>query len=149
MKHVAARIKIGTKNKKEKEMKKKIVVSEALRKEISEKFNVGRVTVWRALNYVSGIDKSQAIRRYALSHGGEEICEVACLETVHDANGHMYQYLPNGVTIDFDKKAGTASVVKDGAEYARYNNVTVSAIENIQNFAYGISKFANLCDGTI
>ena len=139
MKHVANILNIAIKERGKKEMKKKIIVSEALRAEICKKFGVRRTSVWRALNYVGGVDKSQEIRDYALSRGGECVYELPCLETVHDADGHMRQYLPNGVEIDFDKTVGSVVVRKNGDENKRYENVKISEIAGIQEYAYSIS----------
>jgi len=53
-----------------------IKVTDSLRRKLASRFNVSKPTVWSALNYLTKSDLAEAIRQYALNHGGaiEEQC---------------------------------------------------------------------------
>lgn len=116
-------------------MKKQVTVTRENREFLEKAFNVSSVMIWKALTFESDSDLARRIRKMAIERGGIEMCFCPVLETMHDNDGYMRQYLPNGVLLEFNKNDGTGSVFLRGEEVRRYENVMVSGINDIQNWA--------------
>ena len=85
---------------------------------------ISRQTLWRALHFEDidkGTDTERKIRKMALNRGGVVMVVSPEIETVHDADGFMRQYFPNGAMLEADKKTGHVKV------YDRNGNVTLTA----------------------
>lgn len=54
------------------------------------------------------------------------------IETMHDADGYMRQYFPNGVMLECNKKTGRVDIIKDGKSVKNYKNVMLNQFPAIQ-----------------
>lgn len=54
------------------------------------------------------------------------------IETMHDADGYMRQYFPNGVMLECDKNTGRVDIIKDGKSVKNYKNVMLDQFPAIQ-----------------
>lgn len=116
-------------------MKKQVTVTRENREFLEKAFNVSSVMIWKALSFESDSDLARRIRKLAIERGGVTLLSLPEIETFHDYNNFMRQYLPNGVLLEFNKNDGTGSVFLRGKEVRRYENVMVSGINDIQNWA--------------
>jgi hypothetical protein len=91
--------------------------------------------VHKALAYDSDSDLAKRIRIAALKHGCHQMVELLEIETFHDADHYMRQYLPNGAMLELSKITGTCDVIFRGKTVRHYNKVMVSEINNIQAYA--------------
>lgn len=116
-------------------MKKQVTVTKENRKFLEKAFKVSSVMIWKALTFESDTDLARKIRKLAIERGGVTLLSLPEIETFHDYNNFMRQYLPNGVLLEFNKNDGTGSVFLRGKEVRHYENVMVSGINDIQNWA--------------
>lgn len=101
-------------------------------------FGVTRQTLQNALRFDEmrgNTDLARRIRKLAMERGGIVMNEVPEMETLHDADGYIRQYMPNGVMIEILKKDATCDVIKDGEVVRHYNGVTLDNIGEIQEWA--------------
>lgn len=124
---------------------RQIAVTKENREFLSRAFKITSVMVWKALNYKSDTTLAKKIRKVAIERGGVElvICPVGknpmdCVETLHDSDGYMRQYFPNGAMVEFSKEDGTGNVFFKGESCQHYEDVRVSEIESIQNYAMAL-----------
>lgn len=116
-------------------MKKQVTVTKENREFLEKAFKVSSVMIWKALTFESDTDLARRIRKLAVERGGIEMCFCPVLETMHDSDGYMRQYLPNGVMLEFNKNDGSGSVFFKGKEVRHYDQVMVSEIKFIQGWA--------------
>lgn len=121
-------------------MKRFINVTKEVRQELAKVFNVGDRAVWNALSYDKErgeTDRAKRIRKFALQKGGIVRVVSPELETLHDSDDYMRQYLPNDVMLEFSKKKEDAGceVYHKGVKVRHYDKVMVSDIPEIQNWA--------------
>lgn len=106
-------------------MEKFITATKETREMITKAFRgISRQTLWRALHFEDidkGTDTERKIRKMALNRGGVVMVVSPEIETVHDADGFMRQYFPNGAMLEADKNTGLVKV------YDRNGNVTLTA----------------------
>lgn len=124
-------------------MKSCIKISERLRVELMIRYQVTRRTVLSALCYVTNSKKANAIREYALSHGGvytEEQFVPNC-RTSHEGDV-MIQSFPRRVTVRIDKTTGDAEISRDGEVIERFTDITVKGWGNLLAKAEAISDEA-------
>ena len=120
-------------------MKRFINVTKEVRQELARVFNVGDRAVWNALSFDKDrgeTDRAKRIRMFALQKGG--IVMVVCPEMgmLHDSDNYMRKYLPNDVLLEFSKKDDAGcDVYHKGVKVRHYDNVMVSDIPEIQNWA--------------
>lgn len=121
-------------------MRRKFIhVTRADREFLCKAFDVTEMTVYRALRYA---DKNSTqsriarrIRSLAKQRGGITMVTAPEIETLHDADGYMRQYMPNGVLIEFNKANGDADVVKEGSIVRHETDVKVNTIPALQAWA--------------
>ena len=117
-------------------MKRQIAVSKADRQFLMKLFKVTERAVFNALALDKpGNDLHKRIRKAALNRGGVVMLTLPEMETLHFADGTMYQMLPNGAHLEFYRDDNTGHVFFKGEEVAVYDNVTVSKIYEIQEQA--------------
>lgn len=122
-----------------KETRKQIEVSKEVRGKMMRAFECSEPTVWRALNFVSTSDLSERMRKYAMLNGGVLLLIVPATETVHDAEGYMRQYFPNGATLEANKADGTVRVYdRKGEQRAEVVGCSIAELETLQNIAGGL-----------
>jgi len=117
-------------------MKKQIAVSKADREFLAKLFKVTVRTVFNALSTkYEDNDLHKRIRKAAMNRGGVVMVTLPAMETFHDADGIMRQYMPNGAILEFSKKDGSGHVYFNGKEISTYENVTIPMIYEIQERA--------------
>ena len=77
-------------------MKKYIHVTKEVREHLMKIFGVSSVMVWKALTFESESTLANKIRKAAFENSGILMNELPAMETFHDYDGYMRQYLPNG-----------------------------------------------------
>lgn len=118
-------------------MRKFIHITKEDREFIMSAFSVTGRTVFNAMNYTDcGRSESfEKMRRLALLRGGQEMVEALEMETFHDADKYMRQYLPGGILIEMSKNDGSCDVFRKGERVAHYDDVRVKDIDGIQERA--------------
>ena len=120
-------------------MEKFITATKETRELITKAFSgISRQTLWRAFHFEDinkGTDTERKIRKMALNCGGiVKVVNPEC-ETIHDADGYMRQYFPNGAMIEADKTTGKISLLCKGEIIAEYENPRISYLKDIQSRA--------------
>lgn len=129
-------------------MKSCIKISERLRVELIIRYRVTSRTVLNALCYITNSKKANAIREYALSHGGvytEEQFVPNC-RTSHEGD-MMIQRFPRRVTVRINKTTGDAEISRDGEVIERYTDITLKGWSNLLAKAEAISDEAIRANG--
>ncbi len=119
-------------------IKKYIDVTTAVRQDILKVFKVSKQMVSYSLNFdpTYGMsDKAKRIRSYALQKGGVMMITSKEVETIHDNEGFMRQYFPNGAMLEINKNDGSGSIFHKGSLKAHFDNVLVSEIYKMQRTA--------------
>lgn len=119
-------------------MKKYIHIKKEDRKFIAKALGVTERSVFNAIHFDDrrgDTDLSRKIRKLAMSRGGIVMVEIPEIETMHDADGYMRQYLPNDTLLEFSLEDGGCDVFHKGCKVRRYENVMINDIPNIQNWA--------------
>lgn len=75
---------------------------------------------------------ARKVRKLAMERGGIVMVEIPEIETLHDADGYMRQYLPNDVLLEFSREDGGCDVFHKGMKVRHYENVLVRDIPEIQ-----------------
>lgn len=117
-------------------MKKYIDVTREVRQDIMAAFNVTGKMVYYALNFDAKrgeSEKAKRIRVYAKQKGGVVMVVTPEVETIHDANGYMRQYFPNGAMIECNKANGNVDVFYKGQKMKSYEDVKIKELEEIQS----------------
>ena len=129
-------------------MKKYIDVTKEVRQDIMAAFKVTGKMVYYALNYDAKrgeSDKEKRIRVYAKQKGGIVMIAAPEVETIHDADGYMRQYFPNGAMIECNKANGNVDVFYKGKMMKQYQDVKIKQLEEIQSiFAAWTQKDADI-----
>lgn len=118
-----------------------IKVPDSLRQQLIREFKVSRVTVWSALNYLTGGEQPDSIRRYALDHGGaiEEKEFIPNCRTEHTGD-EVVQTFAGGVQVRICSADGSVRLLEDGKEVDRYERVTLQAWGNLLWRAQSMSE---------
>lgn len=119
-------------------MKKYIHVTKENREGLVRIFGVSDRMVWNALTFDAakgGSDLAKRIRKAALERGGIVMVEVPEVETLHDADGYIRQYLPNGAMLEIGKDDGRCVVLFRGERVREFEDVPVRQLEGIQEWA--------------
>lgn len=122
-------------------MKKYIHIQKEDRKFIAKAFGITERSVFNAIGFDDrrgGTDLAKKIRKLAMDRGGIVMVEIPEIETLHDADGYMRQYLPNDTLLEFSREDGGCDVYHKGKKVRRYDNVMVSDIKNIQGWALAL-----------
>ena len=118
-----------------------IRVPEGLRVELISKFGVSRPTVWAALNYLTNGDRPEAIRQYALLHGGsiEERNFITNCRTAYTVD-EIIQTFPGGVQVRIDRHNSDVRVLQGDKVIESYSAVTLQAWGNLLFHAQMLSE---------
>lgn len=123
-------------------MRKFIHIKKADREFIMAAFGVTGKTVQNALRFDEArgnTDLAKRIRKLAMDRGGIVMVESPEVETLHDSDGYMRQYFPNGVLVEFSKMADAGcDVLRRGEVVRHYDRVMLSDIPAIQKYAEGL-----------
>lgn len=121
-------------------MEKFITATKETREAITKAFRgISRQTLWRALHFEEmdkGTKTERKIRKMALERGGIVMVVSPEMETMHDADGCMRQYFPNGAMLEADKTTGHVTVYdRDGNISLTAEHVLLSKLVEIQRHA--------------
>lgn len=119
-------------------MKKRIDTTKEMRQKAMKVFHVTEQTVFNAICFDSkrgDTDKAKRIRSYILQNGGIVMVELPEVETIHDAEGMMRQYFPNGGIIEVNKNTGDAAIYFNGEKIVSFDNIYVWQLELLQEVA--------------
>ena len=118
------------------EARRQIDVTKEVRKAIKAAFKCSDVAIWRALSFELSTPLSLRIRKFAQQKGGVELTILPTVETIHDCDGFMRQYFPNGAALEADKNNGRVQVFdKDGHLHRDVKNCTIEQLYVEQEFA--------------
>ena len=116
-------------------MKKRIDTTREMRQRAMKVFKVTEQTVFNAICFDSrrgNTDTAKRIRSYILQNGGIVMVELPEVETIHDAEGMMRQYFPNGAVIEVDKNTGDTAIYFNGERIVSFDNVFIWQLELLQ-----------------
>ncbi|MGN0875361.1 MAG: hypothetical protein ACI4OZ_09265 [Akkermansia sp.] len=120
-------------------MKKYIHIDKQNREFLASAFQVTQKTVLNAIRFDENrgnTDLARRIRKLAMQRGGIIMAEAPLAETIHDSDGYMRQYLPNGALLEFSKHPdGGCDVFHRGIRVRHYDQVLISDIPRIQHWA--------------
>lgn len=122
-------------------MKKYIHITKEDRIFIMKALGVTERTVFNAIRFDSkrgDTELARKIRKLAMERGGIVMVEIPEIECLFDADGYMRQYLPNNTILEFSFENGGCDVFHKGEKVRHYENVVVSNIKNIQNWALAL-----------
>ena len=122
-------------------MKKYIHITKEDRMFIMKALGVTERTVFNAIRFDSkrgDTELARKIRKLAMERGGIVMVEIPEIECLFDADGYMRQYLPNNTILEFSFENGGCDVFHKGEKVRHYENVVVSNIKNIQNWALAL-----------
>ena len=122
-------------------MKKYIHITKEDRMFIMKALGVTERTVFIAIRFDSkrgDTELARKIRKLAMERGGIVMVEIPEIECLFDADGYMRQYLPNNTILEFSFENGGCDVFHKGEKVRHYENVVVSNIKNIQNWALAL-----------
>ena len=123
-------------------MKKYIHIQKEDRKFIAKAFGITERTIFNAIHFEDmneGNDLAKKIRSVALQRGGIVMVEAPEMETLHDADGYMRQYLGE-VLLEFSKTEPVCDVYQRGKKVRHFDNVMTSDIQGIQDWAVTLRK---------
>lgn len=116
-------------------MKKYIHITKENREGLANIFGVTDRMVWAAITFEKDTDLAKRIRKAAIERGGIMMNELPEMETFHDYDNYLRQYLPNGAMLEFNKVTGTGDVIFKGESVKHYPMVVLNEIPNIQKWA--------------
>ena len=119
-------------------MEKYIAVTKEDREFLARTFKVSDRTVAYALQYDGergNTATAKRIRKAAMERGGVAMVAAPEVETMHDHDGYMRQYLPNGAMLEFNKVDDSGDVWFKGERVRHHDSVRISDIEGIQRWA--------------
>lgn len=122
-------------------MKKYIHITKEDRMFIMKALGVTERTVFNAIRFDSkrgDTELARKIRKLAMERWGIVMVEIPEIECLFDADGYMRQYLPNNTILEFSFENGGCDVFHKGEKVRHYENVVVSNIKNIQNWALAL-----------
>lgn len=122
-------------------MKKYIHITKEDRMFIMKALGVTERTVFNSIRFDSkrgDTELARKIRKLAMERGGIVMVEIPEIECLFDADGYMRQYLPNNTILEFSFENGGCDVFHKGEKVRHYENVVVSNIKNIQNWALAL-----------
>lgn len=122
-------------------MRKYIHIRKEDRELIMKALGITERTVFNAIRFDSkrgDTELARKVRKLAMDRGGIVMVELPEVETLHDADGYMRQYLPNDTLLEFSREDGGCDVFHKGEKVRRYENVVVSDIKNIQSWALAL-----------
>lgn len=117
-------------------MKRYIHIKKADREFIMKSLKVTERMVYYAIGFATDTDLAREIRKLAMERGGIIMVVSPEIDCLHDADGYMRQYFPNGAMIEFSKKDDAGcDVYYKGVKVRHYDKVMVSDISEIQSWA--------------
>lgn len=119
-------------------MKQYIHVTKDTRQKLMKIFGCTERMVFYALQFdekKGNSDLAKKIRKAAYENYGILMNVIPALETLHDHDNYMRQYLPNGAMLEFSKNDSSGDVFFKGLKVRHYDVVMLNDIKGIQNWA--------------
>ena len=119
-------------------MEQYIHVTKEVRQKLMKTFGCTERMVFYALQFDEkrgNSDLAKKIRKAAYENYGILMNVIPALETLHDHDNYMRQYLPNGVLLEFNKSNGDGDVYLRGKCVKHYEKLMCSDIERVQKYA--------------
>lgn len=131
-------------------MEKYIDVTKEVRQNAMKVFGVTERSLLNALRFDpqrGNSDKAKRIRQYVWQNGGVTMVVSKEVETIHDRDGMMRQYFPNGAVIEINKNTGDTTIYFNGEKIVSFDNVFIWQLELLQVMAgnmraSSVGKFA-------
>lgn len=123
-------------------MEKYIHVTKEVRQCLAKAFNVSDKTVRNALGFDKKrgeTDCAKRIRKFALQKGGIVMVVAPEVEVLHDYDGVINQYFPNGAKLESDKNTGDTELFYKGERVARWENIKLRDMDTIQQMVAGLT----------
>ena len=123
-------------------MGKYIHVTKEVRQCLAKTFNVSDKTVRNALGFDKKrgeTDCAKRIRKFALQKGGIVMVVAPEVEVLHDYDGVINQYFPNGAKLESDKNTGDTELFYKGERVARWENIKLRDMDTIQQMVAGLT----------
>lgn len=123
-------------------MEKYIHVTKEVRQCLAKTFNVSDKTVRNALGFDKKrgeTDCAKRIRKFALQKGGIVMVVAPEVEVLHDYDGVINQYFPNGAKLESDKNTGDTELFYKGERVARWENIKLRDMDTIQQMVAGLT----------
>lgn len=121
-------------------MKKFIAVTKENREFLAKAFGVTEHYVYMCLWYRDkNSDTAKKIRSLAVQRGGVAMVQAPEMETLHDADGYMRQYFPNGAMLEICRATSAGTVFgRKGERVKEYAHVTIPMIYEMQTVAQSL-----------
>jgi hypothetical protein len=116
-------------------MKRYIEITKSVREDLRNIFNCTDMMILNALTFKRNTELARKIRKVALDKNGILMTKLPSVETFHDNDNYMRQYIPNGAVLEFNKNTGEGVVYFDGKAVRHYDDVSITDIELIQEYA--------------
>ncbi len=121
-------------------MKQYIHVTKETRQKLMKIFGCTERMVLYALQFDDkrgNSDLAKKIRKAAYEYHGILMNVIPAIETLHDHDNYMRQYLPNGAMLEIGKTEATkgGDVFFKGVKVKHYDEVMCDELESIQNWA--------------
>ncbi|MBO7466610.1 MAG: hypothetical protein J6T94_02860 [Bacteroidaceae bacterium] len=113
-------------------MKRFIEVTKSDRLYLCELFGCTERMVFKALSYEGHSVLSHRIRKAALERGGIRMCMGPEIETLHDCDGYLRQYFPNGSLLELSKEDGSGVLYHKGAKVEEWSVVKICDLACLQ-----------------
>lgn len=123
-------------------MEKYIHVTKEVRQCLAKTFNVSDKTVRNALGFDKKrgeTDCAKRIRKFALQKGGIVMVVAPEVEVLHDYDGVINQYFPNGAKLESDKNTGDTELFYKGECVGRWENIKLRDMDTIQQMVAGLT----------
>ena len=88
-------------------------------------FNCTSVMIWKALTFESDSELACKIRKAAYANYGILMSKQPSVETFHDHDNYMRQYLPNGAMLEFSKNDSSGDVFFKGLKVRHYDDLEI------------------------
>lgn len=120
-------------------MKKYIHITKADRDFIAKSLKITDRMVFKGIRFESDTKTAKKVRKLAMDRGGIAMAELPLAEMLHDSDGYMRQWLSNGAMLEISKMSDcSCDVFFRGEKVKHYDNVMVSDIPNIQDWAMSL-----------
>lgn len=120
-------------------MKRYISITPEMREELTAKYKVSAVSIWKALSFITRNGRSERIRREAIAMGGRYLEEdfVPNCRTEH-RDGTIIQTFAGGVQVVIDNDS--TRIIVGNSTIAKYKGVTIASWGNVLARAQEISQ---------
>lgn len=112
--------------------KRYVHVTNEVKAQLQQEFNLTRQTVWRALSFDKTGPASERVRIRAFELGGVLVHVGESAKTLYDHDGMMVQYFPNGTSIQCNLRNSHVDILKEGDVVESFDKVYMSQLPAIQ-----------------